>query len=180
MNTPEKPLKFITHVALFCAELDRSVRWYSDVLGMRVMAQSPGRFAAMSFGHKHHDLALVQAPPEFAPPDPPRVGLYHVSVDVGSFAESLALYDRAMQAQSPFVKAIDHRVGNGIYVRDPDGNIIELWSEAYATMTEALGSMESMDPPFEENPVGFPLDIEASVRKGAPVHQAAGVEPGKH
>lgn len=173
-----KPLKFITHVALYCADLQRSVRWYTEVLGLRVMAQAPGRFAALSFGHKHHDFALVQAPPHFAPAQPPRVGLYHVSVDTGSFAESLALYERARQAGSEFVKAIDHRVGNGIYVRDPDGNVIELWNEAHASMQAAIDSLATMDPPFEQNPIGFPLDVEASARHGRPIHDAA--PPAQH
>lgn len=162
--------RFFTHVALYCADLGRSIRWYQDVLSMGIVAQSPGRFAAMSFGEKHHDLALVQAPPHFAPPSTGRVGLYHVAVDAGTFEESLALYRRAMAAGSEPVKAIDHRVGRGLYVRDPDGNVIELWTEAYPSMQEAIASIGSMDPPFEENPIGFPLDIEASLRDGRPVH----------
>jgi len=147
---------------------------------MNVVAQAPGRFAALSFGHRHHDVALVQAPPNFGDPQPPQVGLYHVSVDTGSFDESLRLLERARSLQSPFVKAIDHRVGTGIYVRDPDGNVIEFWAESYPTMGEAVASLATMDPPFEVNPIGFPMDIEASLRERRVVHSAPTPSDGGH
>ncbi len=164
--------RFITHVALYCRNLDRSVAWYCDVLGMTVKASAPGRFAAVAFGQKHHDFALVQAPPGFADPSTQRVGLYHIAIDTGSFAASVELYKRAQAASSEFVKAIDHRLGKGIYLRDPDGNILELWSESYPTMAEALAGLETLDPPFHENPIGYPLDIDAVVKTGQPVRKS--------
>jgi len=169
--------KFVTHVALYCRDLDKSAAWYRRVFEMKVLAEAPGRFAALSFGERHHDFALVQAPPEFRDPAPPRIGLYHIAVDTGSFAESLAIFKRARAENAEFVKAIDHRVGNGIYIRDPDGNILELWSEIYATMAEAIASIAKMDPPFQENPIGFPLDIEETVRTGKPVHLVGAKPP---
>lgn len=177
MDTPPKPTKFVTHVALYCRDLQRSVDWYCKVFGMTVRAAAPGRFAALSFGHKHHDFALVQAPAEFADPAPSRVGLYHIAIDTGGFEESVALYRKAREAGSAFVKAIDHRLGNGIYVRDPDGNILELWSESYASMADALAALQTLDPPFEQNPIGYPLDIDAVDATGKPV-RAQGEAPG--
>lgn len=154
-------MKFITHIALYCANVDDSISWYEDILGMKVRAMAPGRFAGMTFGERHHDMALVQAPPDFNPANRPQVGLYHISVDTGSLDESLRIYDRAKTAgRLVFEKAVDHRVGTGIYIRDPDGNLVELWSEAYGTMKEAVEAIDHFDPPFEENPIGWPLDIE--------------------
>jgi catechol-2,3-dioxygenase len=176
MSPPHSsPVKFVTHVALYCRDLARSVAWYCDVLGMSVKASAPGRFAAVSFGHKHHDFALVQAPAEFADPAPPQVGLYHVAIDTGGFEESVALLRRAKAVNSVFVKGIDHRLGIGIYVRDPDGNVIEFWSETYATMEEAIAKIATLDPPFAVNPIGYPLDIEAVLATGEPVRASGPV-----
>lgn len=166
-------VKFITHVALYCRDLEFSSSWYQRLLGMKVQASAPGRFSALSFGHKHHDLALVQAPKEFADPQRGQVGLYHISIDTGSFEESVDIYRRAMAENNEFVKAIDHRVGHGIYLRDPDGNIIELWSEVYPSMEEAVAQLDKFDPPFAQNPIGYPLDIAAVAATGKPVHLSA-------
>lgn len=149
---------FTTHVALYCADVQKTADWYVDVFGMRVLASSPGRFVALSFGEKHHDLALVQAPAEFGPPQIKKVGLYHFAIDTGSFDNSMRVYERALAAGMSAEKAIDHRLGKGIYVRDPDQNLVELWSESYPTYAEGIATIPEMDPPFEENPIGWPMD----------------------
>ncbi len=173
----DKATKFFTHVALYCRDVNKTKDWYCQVFGMNVNASAPGRFAALSFGYKHHDLALVQAPAEFQDPQPPRVGLYHFAVDTGSFEESMRIFERAKALESEFVKAIDHRIGNGIYVRDPDGNMIELWNEAHATMDEAVASLHGLKEEFEVNPIGFPLDIDATVAAKKPVRKPNAAPP---
>lgn len=169
--------KFFTHVALYCRDVNKAIDWYTKVLGMRVHASAPGRFAALSFGYRHHDLALVQAPPEFKDPQRQQVGLYHFAVDTGSFDESMRIFERAKALDSEFVKAIDHRIGNGVYVRDPDGNMIELWSEAHDTMEEAVASLGSLKEDFKTNPIGFPLDIDATVAEKKPVRKKDAAPP---
>lgn len=156
---------FITHVALYCADVQRTADWYVNVFGMRVLASAPGRFFALSFGEKHHDLALVQAAEEFGPPQVKKVGLYHFAIDTGSFDNSMRIYDRAVAAGVSAEKAIDHRLGKGIYVRDPDQNLIELWSETYPTYAEGIATIPEMDPPFEENPIGWPLNVSEIYEK---------------
>jgi len=158
-------LKFITHVALFCQDVDASKKWYQDVLGMKVIAESKGRFCALSFGERHHDIALAKAPIDSGRTTQGNVGLYHISIDVGTYDDSLDVFERAKAAGAEFVKVVDHRVGRGVYVRDPDGNVLELWSESYPSYAEAIDSIAEMDPSFEENPIGFYLDIDEEVRK---------------
>ncbi len=153
-------MKFVTHVALYCQDLQKSIDWYEHVFGMKVTASSPGRFAAITFGERHHDLALIQAPDDFGPPEVKKAGLYHISIDTGSFDNSMRIYERAMEMGTSFEKAIDHRIGHGIYIRDPDLNLIELWSESYPSYAEAIASIPQMDPPFTENPIGWYLNID--------------------
>lgn len=150
--------KFITHVAFYCQDLGKTVSWYQDVLEMNIVAEAPGRFAALSFGDKHHDLALVQAPEGFGKPEVQKAGLYHYAIDTGSFDASMKIYERAKELGVVVEKAMDHRLGRGIYIRDPDLNLVELWSESYPSYVEAIASLTDMDPPFSENPVGWPID----------------------
>lgn len=158
-------MKFITHLALYCSDLETSVDWYRQVFDMKVIASSPGRFAAISFGEKHHDLALVQAPDTFGPPEVKRAGLYHFAVDTGSFDNSMRIYGRAKALGGSAEKAIDHRLGMGVYVRDPDQNLVELWSETYGSYAEGIATLPKMDPPFSENPIGWPFDAEDAYAK---------------
>jgi len=132
---------------------------------MKIIASSPGRFAALSFGEKHHDLALVQAPADFGPPEIKKAGLYHISIDTGSFDNSMRAYERTLDLHATVEKVIDHRLGHGIYIRDPDLNLIELWSESYPSYAEAIDSISKMDPPFPENPVGWYLNIDDVYKK---------------
>lgn len=152
---------FITHVALYCEDLNKTLDWYLNVFEMSIVASSPGRFAAISFGEKHHDFALVQRPDGFGAPVVEKVGLYHIAVDTGSFDNSMRIYGRAMAVDenASAEKAIDHRLGKGVYIRDPDLNLVELWSESYPSYAKAIAQIPDLDPPFEENPIGWPIDI---------------------
>lgn len=158
-------IPFVTHVALYCEDVAKSKAWYIEVLGMKVHAESEGVFCALSFGEKHHDIALAKAPNQTGRTTLGNVGLYHISIDVGSYQQSLRLYKKADAFGSEFVKIIDHRLGSGVYVRDPDGNIIELWSERMATYGEAIAAIDKLEPSFEENPIGYYLDIDEELRK---------------
>lgn len=61
-------------------------------------------------------------------------------------------------------RAIDHRTGVGVYFQDPDGNSLELWCENFATMERAIGFGAEMTEEFEENHIGYPLDVEQLYR----------------
>ena len=52
-----------THIALFVKDPFASAPWYEDVLGMQVTARG-AQWVFLSFGTKHHDIALIQAPPD--------------------------------------------------------------------------------------------------------------------
>ena len=77
----------------------------------------------------------------------------------------MKLYQKAMEQDSEFVKVIDHRVGKGVYVRDPDGNILEFWSERFPSYEEAIDAIGKFEPSFEENPIGYFLEIDEEVEK---------------
>ncbi|MEO1583308.1 MAG: VOC family protein [Planctomycetota bacterium] len=116
----------IGHAHLHVRELERSTAFYTRILSLRVTEIVGGRFAFLSAGHHHHDLALQSIGRDA--PDAPRgsPGLYHVAFeasDAGSFEELW----RAAQAEGVQPAAVDHGISWALYFDDPDGNGVEIY-----------------------------------------------------
>jgi catechol-2,3-dioxygenase len=124
------------HLVLYVRDIDRSTRFYRDVLGWRQILPDPaGRshlpFAAFASpsGRTHHELLLIEVGDDAAAlPEGRRVGLYHFGLKVGD--DDDALRDALQQLEASgtrIVGASDHTVTHSLYIEDPDGNEIELY-----------------------------------------------------
>jgi catechol-2,3-dioxygenase len=130
---PEIGVKELGHIVLYVRDLQRSLAFYRDLLGWTpITDQVPGMpAAAFSAGHTHHDLLLIEVGPDAAPiPSGRRVGLYHFGVKVGDSDDELRAMVVRLQERPDLVTivgATDHTVTHSLYVRDPDGNELELY-----------------------------------------------------
>jgi len=121
----------VGHIVLKVRDLERAVRFYRDVLGLREVARATfGRpmvfFSAT--GANHHDLALFDVGPDAAPPDDRAVGLNHVALKIGASLEELRAAKAHLEARGVRdLRLRDHRVSQSIYLADPDGNRLELY-----------------------------------------------------
>ena len=123
-------IKELGHVVLYVHELERSRRFYRDVLGWREIGSAfGGRAAAFSSGRTHHELLLIEVGPDAAPiPAGPRVGMYHFGLKVGESDDELREALATCQASGVrIVGSSDHTVTHSLYILDPDGNEIELY-----------------------------------------------------
>jgi catechol-2,3-dioxygenase len=125
-------VKELGHVVLYVRDLDRSVRFYRDVLGWRQLVPEAtlGVPAAMfSGGRTHHELLLIEVGADAAPiPAGRRVGLYHFGLKVGDTDDELrAALARLQAAGVRMVGTADHGMTHSLYIADPDGNEIELY-----------------------------------------------------
>jgi catechol 2,3-dioxygenase len=125
-------VKELGHIVLYVRDLERSVRFYRDVLGWRQAipdATMPFPAAMFSGGRTHHELLLIEVGPEATPiPAGRRVGLYHFGLKVGDTDEELrAALARLQQAGVPLMGTADHGMTHSLYLADPDGNEIELY-----------------------------------------------------
>ncbi|MDQ4134321.1 MAG: VOC family protein [Actinomycetota bacterium] len=125
-------VKQLGHLVLYVRDLDRSRRFYRDVLGWREVAgEVPLHFpaAAFSSGRTHHELLLIEVGESAAPiPSGRRVGMYHFGLKVGNTdAELREALTKLTEAGVPVRGASDHTVTHSLYIEDPDGNEIELY-----------------------------------------------------
>ena len=118
------------HLVLYVADLERSRHFYRDVLGWSEVIESPMPGAALfSSGRTHHELLLIEVGPGAAPiPAGRRFGLYHFGLKIGETDDELRQALRSlMEEDVEVVGTADHTVTHSLYIRDPDGNEIELY-----------------------------------------------------
>ena len=120
----------IGHVHLKVADLDRALAFWRDTLGFEEQARMGDQASFLSAGGYHHHLGLNTWESQGGSV-PPRgtTGLYHVAVrfpDRQTLAEALK---RVADAGIPLEGASDHGVSEAVYLRDPDGNGVELYRD---------------------------------------------------
>lgn len=156
---PIDPGVRIGHVHLKVADLDRALAFYVGVLGFEV-TQRYGRDAVfVSAGGYHHHIGLNTWESRGGTPPPPgTTGLYHVAILYPTRAALADALRRLIRHSLRLDGAADHGVSEALYLRDPDGNGVELY----------------WDRPPEEWPrrpdgglamVTEPLDLEALLRQ---------------
>jgi catechol 2,3-dioxygenase len=118
----------IGHVHLKVADLDRALSFYCGVLGFELMQRYGGQAAFISAGGYHHHIGLNTWESKGGSPPPQNAtGLYHVAILYPSRAALAAALRRLMNAGITLEGASDHGVSEALYLRDPDGNGIELY-----------------------------------------------------
>lgn len=161
--SPLDPRVRIGHVHLKVADLERSLRFYRDVLGFEVTQHFGRQAAFLSAGGYHHHLGLNtwESRGGGAPP-PGSTGLYHVAILYPSRAALADALRRLVAADIAIDGAADHGVSEALYLHDPDGNGIELYCDrprerwpraadgSLAMVTEPL----DLDGLLRESPAG--------------------------
>jgi catechol-2,3-dioxygenase len=125
------PTTKLGHLVLRVRDLERSERFYTEVLGLRKTGGIPGVMAFFSTQSNpdSHDLALMRVGPHAPGADPSRVGLYHFAYQVDSEEALAQAYRTLKEAGVPITGTGDHGVSKGIYITDPDGIEIEITYE---------------------------------------------------
>ena len=122
--------KFLGHVNIFVRNMERSQKWYEDVLGLHTYGYRPGNVAFMSADvEQSHEIALVEVGNDAAGPEKGRVGLNHMAWMMHSLADLKEIYLRLKEKDVEIVRVGDHGVSIGIYIQDPDGNGVEVGYE---------------------------------------------------
>jgi len=158
---PIDPGVVIGHVHLKVADLQRTLDFYCGVLGFELTQRLGSGAAFVSAGGYHHHLAFnTWESRGGSPPPAGTTGLYHVAIRY-PFRSALADALRRLEsARIPLDGASDHGVSEALYLRDPDGNGLELYwdrpRESWPRTSEGRPAMGTE-----------PLDLEG-LRREAP------------
>ena len=120
----------IGHVHLKVADLERALKFYCEVLGFELQQRFGTQGAFISAGGYHHHIGLnTWESKGGSPPPPGTTGLYHVSILYPTRALLADALRRLLAAGIELDGAADHGVSEAIYLRDPDGNGVELYRD---------------------------------------------------
>lgn len=120
----------IGHVHLKVADLERSIRFYRDVLGFEVTQRFGDAAAFLSAGGYHHHIGLnTWESLGGSPPPAGSTGLYHTAILYPDRAALGNALRRLQQAGIPLEGASDHGVSEALYLSDPDQNGVELYRD---------------------------------------------------
>jgi catechol 2,3-dioxygenase len=120
----------IGHVHLKVADLERALEFYCGILGFQLQQRFGTQAAFISAGGYHHHLGLnTWESRGGSPPAPGTTGLYHVAILYPDRAELADALRRLFAAGIELDGAADHGVSEALYLRDPDGNGVELYRD---------------------------------------------------
>ena len=125
---PVAPGTRIGHVHLKVADLDRALEFYVGVLGFELMQRYGTQAAFISAGGYHHHIGLnTWESAGGSPPPPGTTGLYHLAILYPTRADLADALKRLVANGIELDGASDHGVSDALYLRDPDGNGVELY-----------------------------------------------------
>jgi catechol-2,3-dioxygenase len=144
-------LKELGHVLLRVLDLDRSKKFYTEVLGFKILEEDPehgGTFLALE-GQSHAiDLFQVKDPDAARRQTPGVRGLGHIAFRVESEDALREAYAALQQQGVEITRTIDHVSQKSIYFNDPDGNTLEIYFELPDALAIFARGREDRDVPL--------------------------------
>jgi catechol-2,3-dioxygenase len=154
----------LNHAVLFVADLERSVRFYTDTFGMQIVTREPrmnAAFLRLSQSGNHHDLGLFGVGSAGGPKRRGAIGLHHLAWQFDTIDELAAARQTLLDAGA-YTGESSHGATKSLYGADPDGNEFELmW----------MLPRSEWDPYEHSAPVDH-LDLAAEVQRWRGVHTA--------
>ncbi len=118
----------IGHIHLTVSDINKSLKFYRDLLGFEVTQWYGSNAVFLSAGGYHHHIGLnTWAGKDAAAAPPGHTGLYHFAILYPTRNELARIVKRLFEVNYKLEGASDHGVSESIYLTDPDGNGVELY-----------------------------------------------------
>jgi catechol 2,3-dioxygenase len=127
MNFHRKPSTFVSEVHLKISNLNQSIQFYKEIIGLQVLNKSDksARFTADG----EHTLIVLEEVENAATNSGRKTGLYHLALLLPNRTELANSLYHLLETRYPLQGASDHLVSEAIYLADPDGNGIEIYAD---------------------------------------------------
>jgi len=153
MSAAKSPVRLtIGHVHLKVSDLERSTAFYQGAIGLDVTQRYGTQAVFLSADGYHHHVGLNTWESRGGrPPAPGTTGLFHVAFLYPTRLELARAVQRAVGFGVQLDGAADHGVSQAVYLRDPDGNGIELyWDRPAAEWPrDAAGNLSMSTDPLD-------------------------------
>ena len=126
MGFHTKPTTFVGHVKIKVENLERSLTFYQEVLGFDILERTNST-AKLTTDGKTSILSLEQ-PENVIPKQGRTTGLYHFAILLPERSDLANIVVHFVEKGIRFA-ASDHLVSEALYLDDPDGNGIEIYSD---------------------------------------------------
>jgi catechol 2,3-dioxygenase len=143
----------VGHVVIKMRDLGKAKWFYCDVLGMKVGNESE-RGMFLRFNDYHHDIAIFKTGDDAEPPKENQVGLVHIALVADDVHAVREMYDRCKAMGVEVTGTTNHDITESLYVKDPEGNTIEIYAETgYDWRNNGMGfrskpfDIEAVEPP---------------------------------
>ncbi len=120
----------IGHIHLKVSNIDKALSFYCDILGFELTQRIGDQAAFISAGGYHHHIGLnTWESRDGTPPPNGHTGLYHTAILFPNRLELAKALKKLIDEKYLLQGAADHGVSEAIYLADPDGNGVELYSD---------------------------------------------------
>ena len=134
MSFHQPPVTFVSKVSLKVQSLERSLAFYEKVIGFKVYDKTDT--SALLTADGKNVLLSIEQPSDVIPKKGRTTGLYHFALLLPERKDLAKVIKHLLQTGYPLQGASDHLVSEALYLADPDGNGIEIYTDRPASKWE--------------------------------------------
>lgn len=138
----------VAHVVIKVRSLEKSLDFYTRVLGLKVMGRIDPNVVFLSTGRDHHELGIAALGDEAPNGTFYEVGMEHFAFKVRNEEDLLEAYETLLREDVEIAYTVNHGVTKSVYFYDPDGNELEVYADnspaEVASFENPYGGMEKL------------------------------------
>ena len=138
MKYQRPPYTYVSQLSLKVSDLDRSVAFYQNEIGLRILEKTANSVCFTANGNE--GILTIEQPEDVVPIEIRTTGLYHVAILLPNRASLADQLKHFQESGTRMLGASDHHVSEAIYLEDPDGNGIEMYSDRQYVEPDQMGT----------------------------------------